>query len=102
MLSFALEGAGRIEMDVPRGRLEIGDYVGGQLCKAVMSNCLRLPCTAVAPPRNSRETLFYAVIQGLFLAGCSGRVAPKRHAADFSYGQLNKQRVCELHRTGCV
>lgn len=87
MFSFALEGAGRIEMDVPRGRLEIRDYVGGQLCRAVMC---QLPAVAMyrgSPPRNSRETLFYTVIQRLFLAGCSGRVAPKKHAADFSHEQ---------------
>lgn len=60
MFSFALEGAGRIEMDVPRGRLEIGDYVGGQLCKAVMC---QLPAVAVyrgSPPSQlPRNSILY-------------------------------------------
>lgn len=90
-------------MDVPRGRLEIGDYVGGQLCKAVMC---QLPAVAMyrgSPPRNSRETLFYTVIQRLFfwpvaLVGWHRRNMPRT----FHMNSKNKQRVCELHRTGCV
>lgn len=60
MFSFASEGAGRIEMDVPRGRLEIGDYVGGQLCKAVMC---QLPAVAMyrgSPPSQlPRNSILY-------------------------------------------
>lgn len=77
-------------MDVPRGRLEIRDYVGGQLCKAVMC---QLPAVAMyrgSPPPPSqlpRNSILYCYSETVFLAGCSGRVAPKKHAADFSHEQ---------------
>lgn len=65
---------------------EVGDWGlrrGSAAQSGGTNRRLVVPCT-VGAPLNSRETLFYTVL--LFRdcsVGCSGRVAPRKHAADF-------------------